>query len=148
MKEKVKEKFFVAGSILYGVATYFYYEKVGRTMCSAIVSNLLKLENLRSIDHPTELQPLTVSKMLDIQIFQLRHLHTLTHFFISKWKSWMKCCNSSKNKNLMRPEYIAIKNIFERQCHQLILNGFQWKSVNVYKIYFPSGKFFEKNSFQ
>ena len=28
----MKEKFFVAASILYSVATYFYYEKVRRTM--------------------------------------------------------------------------------------------------------------------
>ena len=39
----VTEKLFVAASILYGVATYFYYEKVRRTMRTAIVSNLLKL---------------------------------------------------------------------------------------------------------
>ena len=32
----------MAASILYGVATYFYYEKVLRTMRTAIVSNLLK----------------------------------------------------------------------------------------------------------
>ena len=34
----------MAASILYGVATYFYYEKVRRTMRTAIVSNLLKEE--------------------------------------------------------------------------------------------------------
>ena len=39
----VTEKLFVAPFILYGVATYFYYEKVRRTMRTAIVSNLLKL---------------------------------------------------------------------------------------------------------
>ena len=39
----VTEKLFVAASILYGVATYFYYEKLRRTMRTAIVSNLLKL---------------------------------------------------------------------------------------------------------
>ena len=38
----VTEKLFVAASILYGVATYFYYEKLRRTMRTAIVSNLLK----------------------------------------------------------------------------------------------------------
>ena len=32
----------MAASILYGVATYFYYEKVRRTMRTAIVSNLIK----------------------------------------------------------------------------------------------------------
>ena len=39
----IKEKLFVAASILCGVATYFYYEKVRRTIRTAIVSNLLKL---------------------------------------------------------------------------------------------------------
>ena len=39
----IKEKFFVAASILYGYGTtYFYYEKLRRTMHTAIVSNLLK----------------------------------------------------------------------------------------------------------
>ena len=33
----------MAASILYGVATYFYYEKVRRTKRTAIVSNLLKV---------------------------------------------------------------------------------------------------------
>ena len=37
---------FVAASIMYmAVATYFYYEKVRRTMRTAIVSNLLKANN-------------------------------------------------------------------------------------------------------
>ena len=35
-------KFSVAASILYGVATSINYEKVRRTMRTAIVSNLLK----------------------------------------------------------------------------------------------------------
>ena len=39
----VTEKLFVAASILYGVATYFYDEKVRGTMRTALVSNLLKL---------------------------------------------------------------------------------------------------------
>ena len=39
----IKAKLFVAASILYGVAAYFYYEKVRRTMRTAIVSNLLNL---------------------------------------------------------------------------------------------------------
>ena len=39
--------------------------------------------------------------------------------FINHW-----CWNSFKNKNLTRPEYIAMENVFERQCPQPILNGF------------------------
>ena len=39
----LKKKYFVAASISYGCGTtYFYYEKVRRTMRTAIVSNLLK----------------------------------------------------------------------------------------------------------
>ena len=34
----------MAASILYGVATYFYYEKVRRTMRTAIASNLLNID--------------------------------------------------------------------------------------------------------
>ena len=43
----IKEIFFVAASILYVVATYFYYEKISRTMRTAIVSDLFKY-----IDYP------------------------------------------------------------------------------------------------
>ena len=43
----------------------------------------------------------------------------------------------------MRPEYIAIKNVFEIQCPQPILNGFQWRSIDVSKIYLPTAKFFK-----
>ena len=34
----------------------------------------------RSTDHPMALKLLTVSEMLDIEIFQLRSLHTFSHF--------------------------------------------------------------------
>ena len=42
----IKEKLSVAAPILYDVATYFYYEKVSRTMRTAIVSNILYLNLL------------------------------------------------------------------------------------------------------
>lgn len=46
----------------------------------------------------------------------------------------------------MKPEYIAIKNVLERQCPQPIQNGFQW-SIDVREIYLPMVKCFEENSF-
>ena len=58
----VTEKLFVAASILYGVATYFYYEKVRRTMRTAIVSKLIivlllliysSISSLKSVIKPT-----------------------------------------------------------------------------------------------
>ena len=40
----------MAASILYGVATYFYYEKMGKTMRSAIVSNLQPIRRLHQLE--------------------------------------------------------------------------------------------------
>ena len=55
----IKEEIFVAVSILCGVATYFYYEKMRRMMRTAILSNLLqdffsKCDHIRGQGRPTK----------------------------------------------------------------------------------------------
>ena len=70
----------MAASILYGVATYFYYEKEHRMMHTAIVSNLLKLAGIACAPRPIHATKITFGVKFTLNLFK------------EAFKMWLKSC--------------------------------------------------------